>query len=476
MRHTVKAGGVNEGRGERKTGILFDLDGTLIDSVYQHVLAWREALESVGIDIPVWKIQQKRGLLPATFCAIVLTTESIRVKLRRTPTDVGTHRRMVMRGKGEGSIYESQGRWVAQVESGRYSSGRRKYARTFHRTRKEAVASLRELTRQAEAGVAGDRRLTVEAFAATWLDHTLPTTGIRESTIEGYRKMFRLYINPHVGAVKLHELRPRHVEQMLTALADKGHALHTRQQARGLLVQLLKRAQREELVIRNVAELAAGPKGVARKIDPLDADGARAVIAAAADHRHGALAIVALRLGLRQGEALALRWEHIDLEAGELTVAGTLKRRSAGGVYRAGEPALYVDTPKTAAGRRTVPLVNGTLDALKRRRRVQLEERAAAGPLWRDSGFVFTTKRGTPLDPVEARRLWHEWTEAAGLGKIRFHASRHTCATLLLEDGTPLEVVSAVLGHASLSITADVYGSIGMDAKRAALARLDTGS
>jgi HAD superfamily hydrolase (TIGR01509 family) len=72
MGHTVKAGGVNEARGVRKTGMLFDLDGTLIDSVYQHVLAWREALEAEGIDIPVWKIHRKIGMSGGLFARALL--------------------------------------------------------------------------------------------------------------------------------------------------------------------------------------------------------------------------------------------------------------------------------------------------------------------------------------------------------------------------------------------------------------------
>jgi hypothetical protein len=72
MGHTVKAGGVNEARGVRNTGMLFDLDGTLIDSVYQHVLAWREALEAEGIDIPVWKIHRKIGMSGGLFARALL--------------------------------------------------------------------------------------------------------------------------------------------------------------------------------------------------------------------------------------------------------------------------------------------------------------------------------------------------------------------------------------------------------------------
>ena len=120
-----------------------------------------------------------------------------------------------------------------------------------------------------------------------------------------------------------------------------------------------------------------------------------------------------------------------------------------------------------------MPLVGPTAPALREHRRRQAEERLKAGPAWQESGWVFATPLGTPLDPRNALRWWHGLTEHAGVGRRRFHACRtHTAASLLLDSGVPLEVVSAVLGHASLAITADVYARITMDAKRRALEAL----
>jgi integrase len=105
---------------------------------------------------------------------------------------------------------------------------------------------------------------------------------------------------------------------------------------------------------------------------------------------------------------------------------------------------------------RELPLVAGTAEALREHRRRQAAERLALGRLWVDTGHVFTTSTGTPLDPRNVNRWWSALCERARVGHRRFHAARHTAATLLLEQGVPLEVVSAVLGHAGLAITADV--------------------
>jgi integrase len=149
------------------------------------------------------------------------------------------------------------------------------------------------------------------------------------------------------------------------------------------------------------------------------------------------LAVLVLAVGLRQGEALDLRWNDVDLEAGTVTI------REA----------------KTEAGRRTIALPSFVIASLRRHRAKQLEERIGAAA-WAGPDLVFASTVGTKLDRRNVLRWWHELTEQAGVGRRRFHASRHSAATLMLNRGVPLEVVSATLGHAGYAITADVYARV----------------
>jgi integrase len=356
------------------------------------------------------------------------------------------------RGKGEGSIYRrnSDGRWVAQVEAGRNTSGRRRYARAVRRTRREAQAALKGLQRAADAGLTPGQASTVDTYMAWWLAHVVKGT-VADTTLDRYEQVARMWITPGVGGIRLNRLTPAHVQAMLARLEEQGLSPKSRTLARTVLARALRWAEQTQVVGRNVARLVDGPKGARKVSDALTAAEALAVLAQARGDRLEALAVVALRLGLRRGEALALRWDDVDLDAGELTVT----------------------KGKTAGAARTVPLVAGTAAALREHRRRQAAEQLHAGPLWRETGHVFTTPRGDPVNPRTALGWWHQLTEAAGIGRRRFHASRHTCAVLLLDQGVPLEVVSAVLGHANLSITADVYARVTADAKRRALATLD---
>lgn len=371
------------------------------------------------------------------------------------------------RGKGEGSVYlRTDGRWIAQVEAGRDASGRRRYARAVRLTKAAAIRALRELQGQVDAELVTDRTMTVSTYLDWWADNVLAGS-VKESTEADYRGLLNRSVKPYIGRRRLDKLTTDDVQAMMRALERRGLSPRSRQYARAVLVRALRWAHQTGRVTRNVAALADGPRlGRAAKLDDvLDATAASRVLVTARCDRLEALAIIVLRLGLRRGEALALRWGGVDLDAGELTVAGTLKAR------RGGE--LYVDTPKTAAGERTIPLVGGTAEALGEHRRRQTAERLAAGPLWRDSGHVFTHENGQPLRPARASSWWKALCVRAGIGPRRFHASRHTAATLMLEDGVPLEVVSAILGHAGLAITADVYARVSQDSKRRALARLD---
>jgi integrase len=256
---------------------------------------------------------------------------------------------MGRRGHGEGSFYRRSrdGKWVGSVELGRGAGGQR-IRRTVVRASKRAVLDrLDELRRQAAQGVAPDNARTVAQYLDWWGMNVLPGS-VKDSTVDDYRYIVATYVSPHVGRHRLAKLTPEHVQAMMRALEEAGYSSRTRQYARAVLRRALRWAEQTGLVARNAAALVDGPKKSGTKLDDtLTAAEARAVLDAAAGDRLGALAVLVLSLGLRKGEALALRWPDIDLDAGELIVRGTLnagkapgststrqRRRPAGGRYR----------------------------------------------------------------------------------------------------------------------------------------------
>ena len=164
-----------------------------------------------------------------------------------------------------------------------------------------------------------------------------------------------------------------------------------------------------------------------------------------------ALYSVATALGLRQGEALGLRWQDVDLDERRLRVRVQLQRVDG---------TLQPVELKTTKSRSTVDLPNVVVDALRGHRVRQLEDRLRAGDLWHESDLVFTTSVGTPLDRHNVTRYFQRILKGLEMKPKRFHDLRHTTASLLLAQGVPLHEVSAIVGHSGIQITSDIYGHL----------------
>jgi integrase len=216
-------------------------------------------------------------------------------------------------------------------------------------------------------------------------------------------------------------------------------------QAHVILSRALKIAERRGLVKANAAALAEAPPVRNQEFEILDKAQADQVIATAATRRNAARYTVAFALGLRQGEALGLRWRDVDLDEGVLSVRHSLSRVIGQG--------LQLGPTKSTRGERAIALPKPLLDELKAHRKTQAAERLAAGSRWVDADHVFATATGNPIDPKDDWRYWRDLLAEAGVPHVRLHAARHTAATMLLALGVPQKVVMEILGHSKSSMT-----------------------
>jgi integrase len=367
------------------------------------------------------------------------------------------------RGKGEGSIYRrGDGYWVGSVEAGRDEHGRRKKARVVRRYRADVVTALDELRRHVAQGVVPDRSRSVEQYLTWWLDEVAANQVSAGSLHEYGTRVKR--ITPEIGHHKLANLRTPHVQALANRLARTyPRSPKTRATTLATLRQALRWAVGAELIVRNPAEGVTGPKTPVAKVDDtMEADEAKAVLKAAEGDALEAMYWLAVNYGLRIGELMALRWPDVDFAEGEITV-----RRSA---------------TKSDAGHRTLPLIDDAKRVLQAHRRKQ--------PVTQIDGYVFCRATGQRLYHALVHRRWNDLLTKAGITHLcrncdssdkcsssvrRFHSSRHTCATLLLERGVELEVVSAILGHANISLTANIYAKVRSDLRRRGLVSLHDG-
>jgi integrase len=333
-----------------------------------------------------------------------------------------------------------------------WQDGRRRRKSFYGQTRREVAEALAKAQRDVQLGlaVARDERQTLAAFIDRWLlESAGPST--RPKTRQGYAVIVSRHLVPSLGRIPLAKLAPDHVQAMLNSKLAAGSSPQTVRNIHAVLRRALHQAHRWGLVQRNVATLVDLPKAVRYEAPAITPEQARAILSAVNGDRLEALVTLTIATGLRQGEALALRWSDIDLDAGSLTVRRALTR--VGGEVR-------FDEPKTARSRRTVAVPMSVVGVLRQHRKIQAEEQLWAGSRWQEHGLVFTTSIGTPMVGGDVTKRFQALLAAAALPRLRFHDLRHGCASLLLAQGVHPRVVMEQLGHSTITLTMNVYSHV----------------
>jgi integrase len=349
---------------------------------------------------------------------------------------------------GQGSVYQrGDGMWVAVALVPGQSP------RRFYGSSPETAADRRAdyLARHRLGLPTEETKLTLGRHLAGWLDSKRPPA-VRPSTWIHYELHVR-NLAPLAG-ITLARLTPNDIRQHMRFLLDDGLSPSSVGHSLTVLRMALGQAVADGLITRNVATLVEPPRVERREMATLSPLQARRFLAAAKDHPLGALWTLLLLMGLRLGEATGIRWADVDLAEGTLSVTGAIRpidRR----IRKPGEKRLARVEPKTAAGWRTLALPSMALTALIAHRDATADSKARSV-----AGYVFTTPRGTPLDPRNVSRLYHAFMEANGLPAIRIHDLRHTAASLMLASGASLDDVKRYLGHASITETSDLYGHL----------------
>jgi integrase len=370
------------------------------------------------------------------------------------------------RGNHEGSnpLQRADGRWAVHV---RYVDqyGVSKRATVYGKTAQDARDKASEVRNRLTEGLpARDKRTTLETFTTEWIASALAASDRKSTTKTMYAGVARVHIvGSHIGGLALDKVRPMHVEGWIVGLRAKGLAESTVRSAYTILRAILDTAVRDGALARNPAAAVKRPKVTAKESVFLTPEQVRTLLEAAKSSRYAPLFSLLVNTGLRRGEALALRWSDVDVEGKLLRVRGTLARVDGD---------LIVTSVKTAKSKRSISVSDETGRLLKEIRKHQLEDQLKAGSQWHQSGYVFTTEDGQPCDPRNALRALKSAATKTGMTGVGLHTLRHSAATAMLTGGVPLKVVSEILGHASIVITADIYGHVSPDVSREALATL----
>jgi integrase len=353
----------------------------------------------------------------------------------------------IKRGNYEGSVYKRKNSsWRAQI-----SLQGQRISKTF-KTKSEALTWLRNMQDEVDNGLLFENtKLTLEQFMKDWLVSI--EQNLRYNSFFQYRQITNQYIIPHLGKQKLRDLKSEHIQKMYNDMVQQGRGNRTIQLTHSILHRALEQACKQGSVFRNPDDATIPPKPRQKEMQFLDEEQVQRflITAQAMNDRFYALYYLAIASGMRLGEILALQWDDLDLERGTLKVQRQLTKCKNG---------FRFTVPKTKAGIRQIDLGNSTVDVLKAHLRMQQAEKVIAGDSWEDYNLVFPSMVGTPMNRSNLHKKYKSILKNSGLPLIRFHDLRHTAASLMLNNGIPVIIVSKRLGHAQPSITLDVYGHL----------------
>ncbi len=398
------------------------------------------------------------------------------------------------RGKGEGAVYRVPADktlpleyWTASVElPARDGKRRRKVVRS--KDKATVLKKLRALQRDLErTGDLPTASMTLEAWLHVWFDQ-IAVERVRPKTAGTYHSLIVQHIIPAIGGVRLDKLEPAHVRRLRDAILAKGRAPSTALQAHRILATALRDAEREGRVTRNVTTLVDAPRRGRVSLVTLDASAGIRILDHASKEsvRMGSRWAMALLTGARQGECLGLELDRVTGD--RLDISWQLQRLTWSHGCNPAEPrrphcgrirgsdcpdrylrapadhevrhitgGLWFTRPKSAAGWRSIPLVEPLRSILERRIEVAASEPNPHGLVWtappKRDPYVETPRPldGAPIDPAKDNYAWHRLLAEVGVRDARLHDARHTTADLLLEARVPEPIIMEILGQSTLS-------------------------
>jgi integrase len=333
--------------------------------------------------------------------------------------------------------------------------GKRKQLRKRFATEKEARAALDAVRGEVSRGTyVHSTKITLAEACENWL---AAKHGLKQSTLHGHRVNLAAAV-AEVGDIEVQKLTKRNIDDLVTKLRAGGLPSPTGKVRKpwsprsinymlGLLTAVLKDQMRQGQVVRNVAELVDRIPADPKPSDTFRPSELQKVL----DHVEGDRYAIAWQLaltGLRRGEVAGLRWSDIDLDARTPQISSTRLRFGKN---------LVEDTPKSRAGRRTLPIPDHLAATLRAARAIQAADRLSLGEEYRASGFIVVDELGEALSPYALTSRWARMLRAAGVRRIRLHDARHTCGTLMHLQDVPIALISAWLGHASKAFTMATY-------------------
>lgn len=385
---------------------------------------------------------------------------------RKAAAGTGTIRKKTVIRSGKEYTY-----WEARYTEG-YDPGTGKQIQRSitGKTQKEVAQRLKAATAAMDAGTySAPSKMTVGEWLDIWAAEYLG--GVKELTVSSYKSSIKTHIKPGLGAIKLEALSSYVVQGFYNSLSEpakdrNGLSPKTVKNIHGVLHKALQQAVANGYIRFNPVDSCVLPRAERKELKPLDEQQITTFLQAIRGHRFEDLYTVVLFTGMREGEALGLLWDCVDLDAGTITINKQLQKDfSKGSQY-------HLVTTKNSKGR-TITVAPFVVNVLRKVKLRQLENRIQFGECWQDSGFVFTDELGQHLNRSTVYNAFKKVMVQIGSPETRFHDLRHSYAVASIRSGDDIKTVQENLGHATAAFTLDVYGHVTDQMKQASANRME---
>jgi len=378
-----------------------------------------------------------------------------------------------------GSIKKrSSGSYQVAIYLGFDSNGKQQYHReTVRGTKGDAQKRLAELlTRLHRGETVKASKISVGEYLDQWLA-SYAKVNVSRKTFERYDELVRLTIKPHVGDIVLDHFQPLQLQQLYSTLLQSGRKNKAKSGSLGLsartvlhvhrlLHKALQHAVKWQLLYRNPCDAVEPPRPESHEMRTLNEAESAWLLEAAFPTRLYPGILLGIATGLRRGEVLGTRWSDIDFVSKSLVVNQAIEKTKEGGIR--------FKQPKSKKSRRTVPLPEFALPALREFRSKQDDERTLYGADYAKHDLVCAQPDGSPMDPDNYSSDVIRFMTKIGLSGVSFHKLRHGYATYLFAQNVHPKVVQELLGHSTIAITMDLYSHIMPGMREEAVAKLDS--
>ena len=375
--------------------------------------------------------------------------------------------------KGGGTIRQRpDGRWEARYTFGiDPGTGKQIQKSVYGKTQKEVAQNLRQITAEIDAKTyVAPCKLSISEWMSIWAQDYL--VGVKASTAYLYRRTIELYIDPHLGHIRLDALNAHTVQHFYNELAKPSKpdaaplSAKSIKNIHGVLHKALQQAVLLNYIRYNPTTACVLPKIVKKEIHPLTDQQTAQLLNLLKGSKYEIPLTVDLFTGLREGELLGLIWDCVDFEKGTILVNKQLRRsQRKGGTY-------YFSPPKNNKSRTITPAPY-VMKLLQAQKVQQARQRLMAGPAWEDSGLVFTNEFGRYISYRAIFDSFKRIVKRIGLSDARIHDLRHTYAVNCIRAGDDIKTVQSNLGHATAAFTLDVYGHFTDDMRSVSAQRME---